>query len=141
MKDIITYITEATSKWYLRADEFVEALDSTPSKGKKPVKFVFNNIYELYPDYDVHEWGVTDQFKWSDRIWYMTLVSENKFPKMPAYELVDFKGESPKDVVCVGDKWTPKNGSGKYNASNKKFRIIDVKEEEDFIVININNSK
>ena len=46
------------------------------------------NVDQIASDYDVDEWGVTDQFEWTGRVWYMTLVSENKFPEMPAYKVV-----------------------------------------------------
>lgn len=131
-----------SGKWYMSAAEVSNELAALPSKGNKPAKFIFHN-YELYPDYDIDEWGVTDMFPYNGKTWYCTLISREKFGSLPAVEVIsyDFRGEEPNDIVCVGTQWTQTNGRGVYNAKNKKYRIISITEEDKYIVFEIDDKK
>lgn len=138
----IETILPQSGKWYMTAEEVKDALDSILSSSKKPAKFIFNNTYILFPDYDSQrEWGVSEQFIYNEKIWYCSLSSEEKNPKTPACEVIsyNFNGANPKDIICEGDKWRLNNGV--YNAKNKKFRITSIYEDTDYIVFTINNSK
>jgi hypothetical protein len=72
----------SSGKWYMSAEEVSNELEKLPSKGNKPAKFIFYD-YELYPDYNVDEWGVTNMFPYNKNIWYCTLSSEENFNDMP----------------------------------------------------------
>ena len=137
MKTIKEYILES-GKWYLDANEVMEQLSKVDPK--KPAKFIYG-AWELYPNYDVDEIGVTDMFPYNESTWFIELITDEKHPKMPAQETInyDFKNEPIKDVVCVGSKWS--NGNGVYNASKKKFRITSISEDENYVVFIIDFKK
>lgn len=115
----------------------MEQLEKVSSK---PAKFIYG-AWELYPNYDVDEIGETDMFPYNESTWFIELITDEKHPKMPAQETInyDFKNEPIKDVVCVGSKWS--NGNGVYNASKKKFRIISISEDENYVVFTIDFKK
>lgn len=135
-------ILPSSGKWYMTAKEVQYGLNSISSSNKKPAKFIYNNTYVLFPDYDrPNEWGVSEQFRYNEKTWYCVLSSDEKNHKMPAYEVIsyDFNGADPKDIICEGDKWNYNNGV--YNAKNKKFRITSIYEDTDYIVFTISNNK
>lgn len=141
-KNVVEKPIHKSGKWYMSAQEVSDALVELPSKGQKPAQFIFY-AYELYPDYDVHEWGVTDQFPYNEKNWYCTLSSKEKFPGMPALEVIsyDFKSTEPNDIICVGDKWNAPNNNGVYVAKNKKYRIISIEEDNRYTIFRIDNKK
>lgn len=135
MKSLVEYLINERKLWYLTANEILDSLKSV-NADKKPAKFLFGD-YELYPNYEVNEIGETDMFPYNEKIWWIELINEEKSPKMPAFEVInyDFQNENIKDVICVGNKW--KNNKGWFDASKKKFKIISISEDDNYIIFNI----